>query len=308
MAGPPAHRLVTHAWLTSTGVDPRADRPTPPNVAEEAIRARVDMSECRSTPVSEDLLRAAGLILFMDLKQYDQLRSHFPQHLERALPLGLFAEPVTVEIDDPNHQDAIATRRILIQIEGAVVRLAEMLGLGTGLEGRPEDLAGLTAGLRRRRLGDSTDHPIGAMDHRTNETTHHAAHPRGQGLADDAIRVGLPDERRPALLVLVLSTEHVEAGTAFRYRTLDGEGHQTLAGTNLLVLRIEASLEVIQGAPERVSVEHADHRARHLHAVESQPTGAQELVHQLAVKCVVLIARERIMLCPPLPSQGVQTD
>jgi predicted ATP-grasp superfamily ATP-dependent carboligase/protein-tyrosine-phosphatase len=147
-----ARTRLANCRIASAGFDPRADRHTPPNVAEEAIRMGVDMSECRSTPVSEELLRAADLILFMDLKQYDELRSRFPQHLERAVPLGLFAEPVTVEIEDPNHQDAIVTRRILIQIEDAVARLAEMLGLGKDLEDWPEDPPGQTSGgLRRRR-------------------------------------------------------------------------------------------------------------------------------------------------------------
>ena len=111
----------------------------------------IDMSDCRSTPVSEDLLRAADLILFMDLKQYEQLRSRYPRHLGRAVPLGLFAEPAVVEIEDPNHQDAIVTRRILIQIEGAIARLAAALGLGNDLETWPEDPEGVPAGLRRRR-------------------------------------------------------------------------------------------------------------------------------------------------------------
>jgi predicted ATP-grasp superfamily ATP-dependent carboligase/protein-tyrosine-phosphatase len=149
-----ARTRLANCRVASAGFDPRANRPTPPNVAEEAIRMGVDMSECRSTPVSEELLRAADLILFMDLKQYDQLRMRFPQHLERALPLGLFADPPAVEIEDPNHQDAIATRRILLQIEGAITRLVEVLGLGKDLEDWPQDPAGLPAGLRaglRRR-------------------------------------------------------------------------------------------------------------------------------------------------------------
>ena len=146
-----AQTRLAHYHIDSAGFDPRADRTSPPNVAEEAIRMGIDMSDCRSTPVSEDLLRAADLILFMDLKQYEQLRSRFPQHLGRAVPLGLFAEPAVVEIEDPNHQDAIVSRRILIQIEGAIARLAAALGLGNDLETWPEDPEGVPAGLRRRR-------------------------------------------------------------------------------------------------------------------------------------------------------------
>ncbi|HEX5461308.1 MAG TPA: ATP-grasp domain-containing protein [Steroidobacteraceae bacterium] len=146
-----ARTRLANCRIDSAGFDPRAGRTSPPNVAEEAIRMGIDMSECRSTPVSEDLLRAADLILFMDLKQYDQLCSRFPQHLERAVPLGLFAEPAVVEIEDPNHQDATVTRRILIQIEAAIARLAEALGLGNDLETWPEDPEGVPAGLRRRR-------------------------------------------------------------------------------------------------------------------------------------------------------------
>ncbi|HEY2037666.1 MAG TPA: hypothetical protein VGG96_11670, partial [Steroidobacteraceae bacterium] len=86
-----------------------------------------------------------------DLKQHDQLRRRFPQHLERAMPLGLFATPAVVEIDDPNHQEAAATRRILMQIEGAIASAAEMLQLGGDLETRPGDSVGLPEGLRRRR-------------------------------------------------------------------------------------------------------------------------------------------------------------
>jgi predicted ATP-grasp superfamily ATP-dependent carboligase/protein-tyrosine-phosphatase len=147
-----ARTRLSSCRIASAGFDPRGNRATPPNVAEEAIRMGVDMSECRSTPVTEDLLRTADLILFMDLKQYDLLRERFPQHVARAVPLGLFADPVAVEIEDPNHQDAEATRRILLQIEGSVGRLAETVGLGGDLEIRPEDPQGeATGGLRRRR-------------------------------------------------------------------------------------------------------------------------------------------------------------
>lgn len=146
-----ARTRLTGCRIVSAGFDPRGNRATPPNVAEEAIRMGIDMSGCRSTPVSEDLLRTADLILFMDLKQYDQLRGRFPQYLARAVPLGLFAEPAAVEIEDPNHQDADATRQILVQIEQAVGQLAQTLGLGVDLVTRPEDPSGVTTGGLRRR-------------------------------------------------------------------------------------------------------------------------------------------------------------
>ncbi|HEY2036846.1 MAG TPA: ATP-grasp domain-containing protein, partial [Steroidobacteraceae bacterium] len=57
-----ARTRLSSCRIASAGFDPRADRPTPPNVAEEAIRMGIDMAECRSTPVSEDLLRVADLI------------------------------------------------------------------------------------------------------------------------------------------------------------------------------------------------------------------------------------------------------
>jgi protein-tyrosine-phosphatase len=144
-----ARSRLARCRILSAGLDPRANRPTPPNVAEEALSMGIDMAECRSTPVDDDLLRSADLILYMDLKHYDQLRGRFPQHLERAMPLGLFAQPAAVEIEDPNHQDAAATRRILLQIEGAIVRLAEVLGPQPDLEQGPQDAPGPPAGLRQ---------------------------------------------------------------------------------------------------------------------------------------------------------------
>lgn len=119
--------------VDSAGFDRRANRVTPANVAEGAALLGYDMTHCRSTPVTEDLLRSADLVCFMDFGQLDQLIETYPRFKQYSVPLGLFADPPVVEIEDPDRQDAATTRRVLLQIVSAVDGLAEKLGAAEGV-------------------------------------------------------------------------------------------------------------------------------------------------------------------------------
>lgn len=118
--------------IDSAGFDRRANRVPPANVAEGAAVLGYDMTQCRSTPLTEDLLRAADLVCFMDFGQWDQLAETYPRFRESSVPLGLFADPPVVEIEDPDRQDAATTRRVLLQIVSAVDGLAGKLGAAQG--------------------------------------------------------------------------------------------------------------------------------------------------------------------------------
>jgi protein-tyrosine phosphatase len=122
-----AGRRLPGYRIESAGLDRRAGRHTPPNVAEEAARIGLDMSPCLSTPLTEDHLRRADLTFVMDLMQLEELRRQFPQFAERIVPLGLFAENAAVEIADPNHKDAATTKRIMTQIVSAIEGLTSAL-------------------------------------------------------------------------------------------------------------------------------------------------------------------------------------
>jgi protein-tyrosine-phosphatase/predicted ATP-grasp superfamily ATP-dependent carboligase len=113
--------------IESAGFDRRPGRQTPPNVQEEAIRMGFDMSECRSTPLIEEHLRRADLILVMEFAQLEQLIKQFPDSLVRVIPLGLFASKPTVDIADPNRKDAVTTKRVMMQIVSAIDGLASSI-------------------------------------------------------------------------------------------------------------------------------------------------------------------------------------
>ncbi len=113
--------------ILSAGFDQRAQRSTPLNVSSEAARLNYDMSDCRSTPVTESLLRSADLVCIMDLGQHTKLAERFPGIPLKSVPLGLFCSPPIVEIQDPDRRDAPTTRRILGQILSAVEGLTDAL-------------------------------------------------------------------------------------------------------------------------------------------------------------------------------------
>lgn len=115
-----ANERLGGCQIVSAGFDPRVNRSTPRNVAVQAASMGLDMSACRSTTATEEFLDAADAVLFMDFRQYLELTRRFPRHAERAVPLGLFADPHVAEIEDPDRKDAEITRRVLAQIVSAI--------------------------------------------------------------------------------------------------------------------------------------------------------------------------------------------
>jgi protein-tyrosine-phosphatase/predicted ATP-grasp superfamily ATP-dependent carboligase len=122
-----ARHCIPGYQIESAGFDRRAGRHTPPNVSEEAGRIGFDMSECSSTPLTEEHIRRADLILVMEFAQLEQLTKQFPDSLDRVVPLGLFASKPTVNIADPNHKDAVTTKRVMMQIVSALNGLASAI-------------------------------------------------------------------------------------------------------------------------------------------------------------------------------------
>lgn len=122
-----ARQKLPNFRILSAGFDQRAQRSTPLNVSSEAARLGYDMCECRSTRVTESLLRSADLVCIMDLAQHRKLADRFPAISLQSVPLGLFCSPPIVEIQDPDRQDTNTTRRILGQILAAVDGLTETL-------------------------------------------------------------------------------------------------------------------------------------------------------------------------------------
>lgn len=113
--------------IDSAGFDRRANRITPVNVVEAAASMGYDMSQCRSRVVTEDLVRTADLVFLMDREQHEKLVAGFPQCVDKAVPLGLFADLPVAEIEDPDLKDAATTHRILLQIVSAIEGLAQKL-------------------------------------------------------------------------------------------------------------------------------------------------------------------------------------
>jgi len=91
---------------------------------EEAKELGYDLSVWRSVTVTAEHIRAADLILVMDLRIYDELAARFPASRAKAVLFGLFANPPVTEIADPYRAEAAVTQRVFRQIISAADGLA----------------------------------------------------------------------------------------------------------------------------------------------------------------------------------------
>lgn len=118
------------ATLDSTGFHDIPDRPSPA-VAVEAARAHdVDLGDHRSEQVTARTLRAADLVLLMDVRNYRLLRERFPSTVSKAAFLRVFGDGSrwSFEIADPYGGDtdtfARAYRQVATGVDGLLDRLA----------------------------------------------------------------------------------------------------------------------------------------------------------------------------------------
>lgn len=122
-------RLPDHE-VSSSGFHRHIERHSPEQIQVVAKDMGVDVSAHRSSRVTRAQIEAADLILVMDHDNWLRLSKEFPKARARTTCLGLYADPPTVEIDDPYAADEAETRRVLTQIRSAVERLAQALTTG----------------------------------------------------------------------------------------------------------------------------------------------------------------------------------
>ena len=61
----------------------------------------VDLAQHRSQRVSAQLINEAGLVVIMDVRDHELLKTEFPRALEKAIFLGMLRPKAQLEIKDP---------------------------------------------------------------------------------------------------------------------------------------------------------------------------------------------------------------
>ena len=125
-----AKRLLPDHEIISSGFYRPIDRQSPELIQETAKQMGFDLSAHRSSRVTRAQIEAADLILVMDHDNWLRLSKEFPKARARTTCLGLYADPPSVEIDDPYGGDEAETRHALTQIRSGVERLAKALTEG----------------------------------------------------------------------------------------------------------------------------------------------------------------------------------
>jgi protein-tyrosine-phosphatase len=106
------------------GFHARTGRATPVEILDAAAARGVDLGGHRSGRVTYGDLEAADLILVMDRDQARRVRAASREAWSRTHLLGLFADRMQVEIDDPYGHGRDGAERALERIDAAVEGLA----------------------------------------------------------------------------------------------------------------------------------------------------------------------------------------
>jgi protein-tyrosine-phosphatase/predicted ATP-grasp superfamily ATP-dependent carboligase len=109
----------------SAGIYERRGRDADPRAVAVARRWGVDLSSHRSTPMDDDLLGWADLILVMDRANLRDVRQRHPELARKAFLLGAIDADgsVDVEIPDPYHGEQERTEMVFGRIATAIDRL-----------------------------------------------------------------------------------------------------------------------------------------------------------------------------------------
>jgi protein-tyrosine phosphatase len=105
------------------------DRPSPPEAVAVARRRGVDLTAHRSRLLVPDLVRAAGLIVVMDLAQQRAICSRFGRRARDVALLGDF-DPETIHprtVADPVDQPESAFEEVYTRIERCIRELGAVL-------------------------------------------------------------------------------------------------------------------------------------------------------------------------------------
>jgi protein-tyrosine-phosphatase/predicted ATP-grasp superfamily ATP-dependent carboligase len=117
-----AMRRFPHVSFTSAGFYPTVDRSCPDFVLSAGQRLGVDLTEHRSQCVDAEMIAEAGLIVIMDIRNYELLKEAFPGALEKTLFLGMLLLGPQLEIKDPyDHPESMPATAL--ELDCAIERM-----------------------------------------------------------------------------------------------------------------------------------------------------------------------------------------
>jgi protein-tyrosine phosphatase len=123
-----AQQTLAHIEIESAGFHETTNRSCPEKMLRIAGSLGLDLSQHRSARVTCEQLLRADLVIAMDGENLDRIRTECPDALPRTTLLGLFAEPVIVNIADLYLADESTTSKVCGQIRSSVEGLSRSLG------------------------------------------------------------------------------------------------------------------------------------------------------------------------------------
>lgn len=118
----------TDKVVRSAGFHKETGRPADERMRSIGVESGFDLSGCRSTCVTRELIRESDIIFVMERKHRDYLRSDYPMAGDKTFLLGpgsCEAGRGITEIPDPYNQSEDVYRACFAQIHQAVARLIE---------------------------------------------------------------------------------------------------------------------------------------------------------------------------------------
>jgi len=111
----------------SAGFHEKVGRRTPARFSSAARSRNIDLSPHRSKRVSEEMLETSDLVVLMDMRNWNHLKSEFAETIEKTIFLGACNPNGDFQIADPYGQPIPAGSVAYHQIDEALVALAQQL-------------------------------------------------------------------------------------------------------------------------------------------------------------------------------------
>lgn len=121
---------VPELRVSSAGLHAAQDHASPDRAIALAAHFGVDLKAHRTTPIGEQIVADADLILVMEGAQKVELLRLFPSARAKTRVLGDFLDSSPRHLPDPWSEDENVGRIILGRVEDAVASLAKRMGEG----------------------------------------------------------------------------------------------------------------------------------------------------------------------------------
>lgn len=115
--------------IQSAGFHPKDKRPADPNMVKSAKKQDVNMQNCASTTVDEQMLKNADLVFVMEIEHILKLSERYPHHLNKTYLLGSLVADVSapLEINDPYGKTPEEYQACFNQIKNCINHLSSKL-------------------------------------------------------------------------------------------------------------------------------------------------------------------------------------